>query len=100
MIQESEIKKLFKLSKITISDNEIPQFTEKLSAVMDMIDSLNEVNTDNIEPMFSVCEAKQFLRQDHVNDGQREEELFQNVPGKESRMSQEIKCFVVPKVVV
>ncbi len=100
MIQESEIKKLFKLSKITISNHEIPQFAQKLTAVMNMIDSLNQVNTDNIEPMFSVCGAKQFLREDQVTDGQRESELFQNVPGKESKMSQDIKCFIVPKVLV
>ncbi|MGV2433038.1 MAG UNVERIFIED_CONTAM: aspartyl/glutamyl-tRNA amidotransferase subunit C [Rickettsiaceae bacterium] len=64
-----------------------------------MIDKLKDVNTDNVEPLTSVVDAKLSMREDKVTDGGIVEELFSNAPGNNSSMAKEIKCFIVPKVV-
>ena len=99
MIDLNAMKKLSKLSKIKLPENEIDAFISKLQNVMDMIDTLKEVNTDGVEPLTSAVRAKLYTRQDKVTDGGIQEDLFANVPGESASLAREIKCFVVPKMV-
>ena len=66
---------------------------------MDMIDELNEVNCDNIEPLTSVSDMTQRTRSDEVMMENTVDDLFANVPGVNKDFAKEIKCFIVPKVV-
>lgn len=99
MITEKDVHKISELAKINISEEEIPTMVDKLSDIMAMISSLKEVNTDNIEPLVTVCDEEIHMRKDEVTDGNIAEELFSNVPGEKADFAKEIKCFVVPKMV-
>lgn len=99
MIDLDAMKKLSKLTKIKLPDNEIGAFISKLQNVMDMINTLNEVNTENIEPLTSAVRANLYLRNDEVTDGGIVDDLFANVPGISATLAKEIKCYIVPKVV-
>ena len=99
MISLEEIKQLSRLCKIKFTDDEIQDVRSKLSNVIKLIEQLKEVNTDGVEPLTSVVDAKLKLREDKVTDGNIEDELFANVPGSSASLAKEIKCFVVPKVV-
>lgn len=99
MIDRDTIKKLSKLTKINLPDNEEAAFIAKLQNVINMIDTLQEVDTEGVEPLTSVVHAKLYQRKDEVSDGGIAEQLFINVPGSSATLAREIKCFVVPKVV-
>jgi aspartyl-tRNA(Asn)/glutamyl-tRNA(Gln) amidotransferase subunit C len=99
MINIQELKKISRLSRIKMLDNEVDAFVTKLQSVMKMINTLQEVNTDGVEPLTSAVRAHLYTREDKVTDGDIVEELFVNVPGASSSLAREIKCFVVPKVV-
>ncbi len=99
MISLEKIKQLSRLCKIKFVDNEIELVRSKLQNVIGLIEQLQEVNTDGIEPLTSVVDMNLRLRKDKVTVGNIEDKLFANVSGKSSSLAKEIKCFVVPKVV-
>ncbi len=99
MIDLDSMNKLSRLTKIKLPEHEIDAFISKLQNVMDMINTLKDVNTDDVEPLTSAVRANLHLRKDEVNDGGMVEDLFTNVPGGSAALAREIKCYVVPKVV-
>jgi len=99
MIQDKELQKLQKLAKLNFTEKELRDFVPKLNSVMDMIDQLQEVDCSSVEPLRSVCDMDQRMRQDSVKESDDSTDLFKNIPEKGSDFAKEIKCFVVPKVI-
>ena len=99
MLTKEELDKLSRLSKIRLKPEEAKDFCAKLKGVMDMIDTLKEVDVEGIEPLTSVVDASARLRKDEVTEKNIDTELFSNNPGSTKDMAKEIKCFVVPKMV-
>jgi len=64
-----------------------------LNEIIGFIDQLNEVNTDNVDPLSSVTGHDLPLRKDKVIDGEINDKILENAPEKISGY------FVVPKVV-
>ena len=99
MISDIELKKLQKLARLSFSGEETKEFSSKLESVLNIINQIQEVECQDIEPLRSVCEMSQRLREDKVNEANLSDDLFKNVPGKSVNLAREIKCFIVPKVV-
>lgn len=99
MLSKEEIEKLSHLSKIRLNPEESQDFCDKLKGVMDMIDTLKEVDVEGVEPLTSVVDASARMRKDEVTEKNIDTELFLNAPGPTGDMAREIKCFVVPKMV-
>lgn len=98
MITDTELCKIATLARLTCDDKEIANFAKQLTAIMNMIDILNEVDCDGVEPLLSVCDMNQRMRKDEVIAKDISEELFTNIPSG-SQLAKEVKCFIVPKVV-
>ena len=73
--------------------------SKKLKNVVGMIDKLQEIDSQGVEPLRSVCDMHQRFREDKVVNSNISEDLFKNVPGSGSQIAREVKCFVVPKVI-
>jgi aspartyl-tRNA(Asn)/glutamyl-tRNA(Gln) amidotransferase subunit C len=99
MITNKEVEKIAKLAKLKFTDNEITSLASQLTNIMDMIDSLNEVNCDNVQPLTSVSDMILRMRKDEVTVEDLSHELLENAPGQNAKLAQDIKCFVVPKVI-
>jgi aspartyl-tRNA(Asn)/glutamyl-tRNA(Gln) amidotransferase subunit C len=99
MITEKELTKLQRLAKLSFSQSELSDFSKKLNSVVSMINSLTEINCQDVEPLRSVCDMHQRVRVDEVKVGDISEELFANVPKKNESLAKEVKCFIVPKMV-
>jgi aspartyl-tRNA(Asn)/glutamyl-tRNA(Gln) amidotransferase subunit C len=99
MIAQKDITKAARLAKIKFSDSEVEKYTAQLSNIMRMIEELQEVDTDGVKPLASVHDASARLREDVVTECDLGDSLFVNAPGKDASFAQEIKCFIVPKVV-
>ncbi|MBP7189756.1 MAG: Asp-tRNA(Asn)/Glu-tRNA(Gln) amidotransferase subunit GatC [Rickettsiaceae bacterium] len=99
MISQDVVKKVARLAKLSINENEIERYTVQLGNIMDMISQMDEADTSAVSPMTSVCSGDPVMRHDIVTDGNIVEDLFQNAPGKTADFAKEIKCFIVPKVV-
>jgi aspartyl-tRNA(Asn)/glutamyl-tRNA(Gln) amidotransferase subunit C len=99
MITIEEVKKISKLTKLDFSQEQMLNLAGELTEIMNMINILNELECAEIEPLTSVCDRNQRLRQDGVLSNDISGELFTNLSGDQAELAKEIKCFVVPKVV-
>ena len=92
-IDKNTILKIAKLTRVKINNNEIVELSNQLSSILDWVEILNEVNTDNIEPLSNVSRSKLYLRKDEKNNEDKSNEVLSNAPEKLENY------FVVPKVV-
>jgi aspartyl-tRNA(Asn)/glutamyl-tRNA(Gln) amidotransferase subunit C len=92
-IDKNTTLKIAKLSRIKIEDGEVDELCLQLSAIVDWVEQLNEVNTDNVEPLSNVSMSKLPLRKDIENTEDNSEQVLSNAPEKLENY------FTVPKVV-
>ena len=92
-IDKNTILKIAKLSRIKIDDSEIDELSSELSAIVDWVEQLNEVNTKDVEPLSNVSMSKLPLRKDNANSQNNSKNILSNAPDKLENY------FAVPKVV-
>ena len=92
-IDNSIVKKISKLSKLKINSDSEDKMAEELNNILNWVESLQEVNTEEIEPLLSVLNEKMPLRDDKVVVDDNQGDILNNAPEKKSGF------FVVPKVV-
>ena len=87
------IKHISKLSRISVDDTKADKLAGDLNSIFDFIEKLNELNTDNIEPLTSVAETTLKLRADEVKSENIRDQILKNSPEENEDF------FVVPRVV-
>ena len=87
------IKHISKLSRISVDEKKADKLAGDLNSIFDFIEKLNELKTDNVEPLTSVAEATLKLRADEVKSKNLREQVIKNSP-KDNE-----DYFVVPKVI-
>lgn len=92
-VDNQTVKKIAFLSRLKIEDENVEATKEEFNKILAWVDTLKEVNTDNVEPLVSVNEACISLRKDEVTAGNNPEEVLYNAPMKE------YGYFAVPKVI-
>ena len=92
-LTEKEVRKIAKLSRIKLKDEEIGHFQTELSNILDWVEQLQEVDTDDVPPMSSVVNMQAPIRKDKVTDGNCRDDVIVNAPDSQ------YGCYVVPKVV-
>ena len=92
-IDKNTTLKIAKLTRLKINDNEIAELSDQLSSILNWVELLNELNTDNIEPLSNVNMVDLPLRKDHIIDVDKSNEVLSNAPEKLGNY------FVVPKVI-
>ena len=87
------IKHISKLSRISVDDAKADKLAGDLNSIFDFIEKLNELNTDNVEPLTSVAETTLKLRADEVRSENIRDQILKNSPEENEDF------FVVPRVV-
>ncbi|MDA9853000.1 Asp-tRNA(Asn)/Glu-tRNA(Gln) amidotransferase subunit GatC [Candidatus Pelagibacter sp.] len=87
------IKHISKLSRISVDDAKANKLAGDLNSIFDFIEKLNELNTDNVEPLTSVAETTLKLRADEVRSENIRDQILKNSPEENEDF------FVVPRVV-
>ena len=87
------IKHISKLSRISVDDVKADKLAGDLNSIFDFIEKLNELNTDNVEPLTSVAETTLKLRADEVKSKNIKDKILKNSPDENEDF------FVVPRVV-
>ncbi|WP_353093230.1 Asp-tRNA(Asn)/Glu-tRNA(Gln) amidotransferase subunit GatC [Tissierella praeacuta] len=80
MITKEQVEHIANLARLKFSEEEIDEFTNKFAEVLEYIETLNEVDTENVEPTYQVNNHIQVLREDIVEEGEglTREEVLQN----------------------
>lgn len=92
-LDKETVMKVASLARLKITDEEADKYGPQLSNIINFVEQLGEVDTDNVEPLASVVDITLRLREDKVTDGGYAKEILANAP-------EELEgFFVVPKVV-
>lgn len=85
--------KIAKLARIKVYDNEVENLSKELNGILDWVEQLNEVDTDNVEPLSNISNENLPLREDVEIFKDNSSDVLSNAPEKLENY------FVVPKVV-
>ena len=88
-----EVEKIAKLAKLKFKEDEIEKFTKQMNDILEYMEQLNEINTDDIEPLYHVIEVGNVLRKDDVKQSSPKEEILKNAPVKSNDF------ILVPKII-
>ena len=92
-IDNSTVKKVAKLARIEINEEEETTLITELNNILVWVDELKQVNTDSVEPMLSVFNESMQMREDQAESNFDNSQILDNSPESNSGF------FVVPKVV-
>ena len=92
-VDKTTVAKIARLARLNVPEDRLEPVASELTGILDWIAELNEVPTDNVEPLASVTGHGLPMRYDVVTDGNCVEQVLANVPEGASGF------FVVPKVV-
>lgn len=92
-VDETTVRRIARLARIKITDEEAKGLKGELNGILNWVEQLGEVDTENVEPMTSVVPIKLKMREDVVNDGEKADDVTANAPMSEDGF------YVVPKVV-
>lgn len=82
-----DVKKVAKLANLPLSPDEEEKYSVQLSKILEYIDKLNEVDTENVEPTYNVSGLSNVMRKDEVGDCEiTQNEALQNAPQKKDGM--------------
>ena len=82
-ISEAEVKEIALLTRIAMSESEISLMAGQMSNILESIDVLNEVNTDDIEPTSHSAEVNSVMREDIPGDSLKLDDVLANAPHRE-----------------
>lgn len=91
-ISDTEVRHISHLSRLNLTDDEVHDFSEQLSAILAYMEQLNEVDTTNIQPTAHALPVRNVLRDDVPRDGLSPEQALANAPQRDGHF------FALPKV--
>ncbi|MDD3607644.1 MAG: Asp-tRNA(Asn)/Glu-tRNA(Gln) amidotransferase subunit GatC [Candidatus Moranbacteria bacterium] len=86
MLTIEEVRKIAVLAKIKLTAQEEERHAETISAVLEYMKILNEVNTEGVEPTFEVNDLKNIWREDKIKKCDYGVDLVEQFPQKYAGM--------------
>jgi aspartyl-tRNA(Asn)/glutamyl-tRNA(Gln) amidotransferase subunit C len=91
-IDEAQVRKVAKLSRLELTDAEVEEFTGQLSAILEYVEKMNELDTEGVEPLAHCLAISNVLREDRVRESLGTEAALANAPQRDGEF------FKVPKI--
>ncbi|MDY0083099.1 MAG: Asp-tRNA(Asn)/Glu-tRNA(Gln) amidotransferase subunit GatC [Ignavibacteriaceae bacterium] len=92
-VTKKDIEKIAELAKLKFKDEESDSFVPQMNEILSYMDKLNELDTENVEPLSHPVEQVNIFRDDKLKPSVSTEEALKNAPDKTDRH------FKVPKVI-
>lgn len=92
-LKDEDVRNIAWLARLQVDEADIPKYATELSQVLDLVDQLNEIDTDNVVPMAHPTDAVQRLRADEVTEENQRGKFQSIAPQAESGL------YLVPKVI-
>lgn len=91
-IDEAQVRRVALLGRLELSDEEVTQFSGQLSDIVAYIEKLNELDTDNVEPLAHCLPVHNVLREDIPGQSLTNDQALANAPERAD------EYFKMPKV--
>jgi len=91
-IDEAQVRKVAKLARLELSEAEVEEFAGQLSAILDYVERMNQLDTKDIEPLAHCLPISNVFREDVVKESLGTEKTLANAPQRDGAF------FKVPKI--
>ncbi len=91
-IDQAQVRKVAKLSRLELTKAEVEEFTGQLSAILEYVEKMNELNTTSVEPLAHCLPIKNVFRADCIKESLGTEKTLANAPQRDEEF------FKVPKI--
>ena len=91
-IDQIQVRKVAKLSRLELTEAEVEEFTGQLSAILGYVEKLNELDTAEVEPLAHCLPVSNVLREDSAKESLGTEKVLTNAPQRDEDF------FKVPKI--
>jgi len=88
-----DVEHVASLARLSFSEEEKQKLTLQLNEILEYMEQLNQLDTNNVEPLSHVIELSNVFREDELKPTLTREEALRNAPAKTE------KFFKVPKVI-
>jgi aspartyl-tRNA(Asn)/glutamyl-tRNA(Gln) amidotransferase subunit C len=82
MISKEEVKHIAGLARIGLGEKDIDKFSKDLSAVLDWVKELQEVDVSGVEPMAHITGMENVTREDKARSFSDAEKIIELFPDK------------------
>ena len=86
------VEKVSLLARLQLSDAELDQMTEQLSRILDYIEQLDELDTEDVAPMAHAIDVHNVFAADEERPSLDREQALANAPKRDEQ------CYRVPAV--
>ena len=91
-LAREQVEKVSLLGRLLLSPEEIEKMTDQMGGILDYMDLLSEVDTDQVEPMAHPLDVADVLRDDEVRPSLPRDRALANAPNRDD------ECYRVPAV--
>jgi aspartyl-tRNA(Asn)/glutamyl-tRNA(Gln) amidotransferase subunit C len=92
-VSKEEVKYIAKLARLDFPEEELIDFTRQFNEILSYMEKLNEINTDDIEPLSHPVDGENVFREDTGIPSLTNEEALKNAPETDGAY------FAVPKII-
>lgn len=91
-LDKQQVQHIAMLARLSLDDKDIDDVVAKLTRIVDFVDQLQAVPTDDVVPMAHPLDRTQRLRADAVTEAVERDKIQQNAPQVQDGL------YLVPKV--
>jgi aspartyl-tRNA(Asn)/glutamyl-tRNA(Gln) amidotransferase subunit C len=92
-LDNEEVGKIAHLARLHLNEDDNREVTRRISDILALIDQMQDVDTDNVEPLAHPFDAVQPLRPDRVTEQNERDRLQKLAPAVQDGL------FLVPRVI-
>ncbi len=92
-LEKSDIDKIAWLARISISEEDTPNYIHDVANILNLVEKMNSIDTDNIEPLAHPLEIAARLRDDKVTETNQRAHFQRIAPAVDNGH------YLVPKVI-
>lgn len=92
-IERGDVEKIAYLARIQVTDAQLDKVTQDLSRILQLVDQMQQVSTEGVEPLAHPLDMVQRLRPDEVTEPNQREAFQAIAPATEAGL------YLVPKVI-
>ena len=89
----AEVAKIAHLARLAIREQDAPAYARNLSAILELVEQMNAVDTAGVIPMAHPLDMAQRLRADEIGESNQREQFQAIAPSVEAGL------YLVPKVI-
>ena len=79
-VSKKEVEKIAYLARLSLSKKELESRTDDMNNILNYMDTLNEIDTDNVEELYNVNDMSNPLRDDTFEQSLEKKDVLKNSP--------------------